>query len=378
MRVAHETAASRVALAPARFDWANVRRVLVVRLRSIGDTVLATPTLAALRAYLPHARIDVLLEDWVAPVLDEHADVDRIITVDRANFADRVRVAWDVRRERYDVAINLHGGTTATLLARASGATHRIGYRGYRYASLHNHLAPPAREVWGRAETHSVENNLALAGWAGVPVSAETPLRLAVTERAASSVERRLRAIGLRDDAQFALVHPAAAFDSKRWATDRFARAAEHLADRGFQIAALAAPGEADLVREMRELSRAPVHVFTDLRLPEVTALAARATVFLGNDSGIAHIAAAAGAPLVVVFGSSHAGRWRPWTKSAYEVVREELPCQPCAGYTCGEFGSPECINRVTVGRVTAALDRVLARSEDERQGSDRRKRRTA
>ena len=194
-RVADEAAAWHL-LAPARFDWAQVRRVLVVRLRSIGDTVLATPTLAALRAYLPHARIDVLLEDWVAPVLDAQPDIDRVVRVDRGSFADRLRLAWDLRQERYDVAINLHGGTTATLLARASGATHRIGYRDYHYANLHNHLAPSAAEVWGRAETHSVENNLALAGWAGVPVSAKIPLRLAVTEAAARSVERRLHGVG--------------------------------------------------------------------------------------------------------------------------------------------------------------------------------------
>src|SRR5919112_4974217 len=71
------------ALAPARWDWSRVRRVLVVRLRSIGDTVLATPSLHALRRFLPGARIDVLLEDWVAPLLDGSDDVDRVLTVRR-------------------------------------------------------------------------------------------------------------------------------------------------------------------------------------------------------------------------------------------------------------------------------------------------------
>src|SRR5918997_4791138 len=71
------------ALAPARWDWARVRRVLVVRLRSIGDTVLATPSLQALRRFLPHAQIDILLESWVAPVLEGFDAVDNVITVER-------------------------------------------------------------------------------------------------------------------------------------------------------------------------------------------------------------------------------------------------------------------------------------------------------
>src|SRR5215213_960356 len=137
-------------LAPARWDWQEVRRVLVVRLRSIGDTVLATASLDALRRFLPDTQIDVLLESWVAPVLEGFDAVDNIITVERgAGTAERVRVARRLRSMRYDVAYNLHGGTTATLLTRASGAKHRVGYLDYQYSRLLNHAAPPSSELWG-------------------------------------------------------------------------------------------------------------------------------------------------------------------------------------------------------------------------------------
>src|SRR5881227_2345091 len=79
------------ALAPARWDWREVRRVLVVRLRSIGDTVLATPSLYALRRFLPRARIDVLLEDWVAPLLEGFGDVERVVTVRRKSKSSRLQ-----------------------------------------------------------------------------------------------------------------------------------------------------------------------------------------------------------------------------------------------------------------------------------------------
>src|SRR5918992_2755767 len=91
-------------LAPPRWDWSRVRRVLVVRLRSIGDTVLATPSLYALRRFLPGARIDVLLEDWVAPLLEGSPDLDRIVTVRRKSSSSRFGAARRLRAERYDVA----------------------------------------------------------------------------------------------------------------------------------------------------------------------------------------------------------------------------------------------------------------------------------
>ncbi|HYH85195.1 MAG TPA: glycosyltransferase family 9 protein [Pyrinomonadaceae bacterium] len=347
-------------LAPARWDWATVRRVLVVRLRSIGDTVLATPSLHALRRFLPDARIDILLEDWVAPLLEGSQEVDRVVTVERKSTASRLLVARRLRAENYDVVYNLHGGSTAALLTRATGARHRVGFADYAYASLHNHAAPPSSELWGRGKTHSVEQQLALLGWTGVPVTDRPATRLAVTTEAAASVARRLREAGIREGVAFVLVHPAAAFDTKTWAAENFARVVEFLAARGLAAVAVASPSEAKVVADVSSRARAPLVSFTDLRLPEITALAARASLFVGNDSGVAHIAAAVGVPQVVVFGSSNVAHWRPWAEARAEVVREEMPCAPCPGYTCAEFDAPECIRRVSVERVMEAVERVL------------------
>jgi heptosyltransferase-3 len=352
-------------LAPARWDWAEVRRVLVVRLRSIGDTVLATPSLHALRRFLPGARIDVLLEEWVAPLLEGSDVVDRVVTVRRKSNSSRLAVARRLRAEGYDVAYNLHGGSTAALLVRASGARHRVGFAAYSYAALHNHLAPPSAELWGRPKTHSAEQQLALLGWTGVPVTDRPASRLAVTPEASAAVERRLREqAGLDGSQPFALVHPAAAFDTKTWAAENFARVVEHLAARGLAAVAVAGPGEEKVIDEVRAHLTSTLAGFTDLSLPELTALAARARAFVGNDSGVAHVAAAVGTPSVVVFGSSNVAHWRPWTNAPAEVVREEMPCAPCPGYTCAEFGEPECIRRVPVERVTAAVERVLAAAD--------------
>ena len=331
-------------LAPARWDWETVHRVLVVRLRSIGDTVLTTPSLFALRRFLPQARIDILLEDWVAPVLAGLGDIDRVVTFKRNSVLSRARAAREIRATGYDVVYNLHGGTTATLLTRASGARHRVGFAHYQYGRLHNHLAPSSTELWRSFKLHSVEQQLALIGWTGVPVTDRPPTRLAVTADAAAGVTEKLRETGLDETRPFAVIHPAASYETKQWAVENFARIAEELARRGLVSVAIAASHEAGIVAELKKGSGASVIDLTNLSLSEITALASRARLFVGNDSGIAHIAAAAGAPCVVIFGSSNVTHWRPWTTQPNEIVRHELPCQPCHGYFCAEFEKPECI----------------------------------
>src|SRR6266705_3038478 len=198
-------------LGQAPWDWSDVERVLVVRLRSIGDTVLVTPSLYALRRFLPRARIDILLEDWVAPVLDGSGLVDRVITIPRDSTTARARTARELRATHYDVVYNLHGGTTATLLTRATGAMHRVGFYHYHYARLHNHAAPSSLDIWQRPKLHSVEQQLALIGWTGVPVTDRPATKLAVNENALVSVSAKLRAAefaGFDKGEPFAVIHP--------------------------------------------------------------------------------------------------------------------------------------------------------------------------
>jgi ADP-heptose:LPS heptosyltransferase len=360
-------------------DWNSVRRVLVIRLRSIGDTVLATPSLVALRRFLPHCRIDILLEDWVAPLLDEFDAVDNVISVGRSG-PQRLKTALRLRRDRYDVVFNLHGGTTSTFFAWATRAPHRVGFENYRYPFLYGHLLASASDFWRRSPTHSAEQQLALLGFVGVPVEDRPKSRLAVTPSAFGSLEKKFhakaqathseaeqvgiaRVSGLSDLGGYALFHPAAAFATKTWAVENFARTAEFLSRKNIKTVAIAAGNETSLLERLVAESSVPIITFSDLSLPEITALASKARLFVGNDSGIAHIAAAVGTPSVVIFGSSNRDHWRPWTDAPNEIVYEPFPCQPCPGYECKEFGDPRCILELSPERVFTAIDKVLDKS---------------
>jgi lipopolysaccharide heptosyltransferase II len=340
-------------------NWQNVNRVLVVRLRSIGDTVLSTPSLIALRRFLPDAQIDILLEDWVAPVLDGFDAVDKVLTVAKDSKA-RAKLARKIRKTKYDVAFNLHGGTTATFFVRASGAKHRIGYKNYQYSFLYNHLLSSASDFWQKEFTHSAEQQLALLGFVGIPVKDKPKTQLTVSDNALKSVNSKLNSKLKIQNSKFALIHPVAAFDTKQWATENFAQVAEFLGEKGFQIIIVATKKEREVLDNLEKLSQVPIITFDDLTLPEITALASASKIFVGNDSGIAHIAAAVQTPSVVIFGSSNRNHWRPWTNSPNEIVYEEFPCQPCAGYVCEEFGEPKCILSVKTESVIEAIENVL------------------
>lgn len=339
-------------------DWTQVRRVLVIRLRSIGDTVLSTPSLFALRRFLPNAQIDILLEDWVAPVLQGSNHVDSVIKVGKGSMA-RLGTALRLRETKYDVVFNLHGGTTSTFFTRFTGARHRVGYSNYQYSSLYTDLLSSSSDFWREEKTHSAEQQLALLGFVGVPVSDRPRSSLTVDPEALQQIDDLLQTCGIGDE-KFALIHPSTAFATKQWAPENYARITEYFAACGIKRVAVATKAEIETLEKVVESSRVPIVAFDDLSLPQITALASKAEIFIGNDSGIAHIAAAVGTPTVVIFGSSNRDHWRPWTDAPSEIVYEKFECQPCPGYRCEVYGEPKCIQSVSTESVIAATDRVL------------------
>ena len=333
-------------------DWSTVRRVLLVRLRSIGDTVLMTPCLAALKNFRPGLEITAVSEPLSAPLLEDHPLIDRLLVVS-SDLGARARLVGELRRARFDVGVNLHGGTTAMFLTRLSGARHTTAYEDYRYAGLLTCPAPAPDHILKRRQIHSVEQQLALLYWLGVPPTAAPPLSLQVSEAAIRSIGERLAA-GIRktqtSGRRFAVLAPAAAMESKRWPTAAFARVSEHIAGRwGLPSVVIAGPGQESIARRLASLSQTGPQVITGLGLKEVMALISLSSLFVGNDSGPMHIAAAFRRPVVGLFGSSNADVWRPWSEAPARVV------QAAAG------ADPETrIRDIPVEAVTGAVDEVM------------------
>lgn len=310
-----------------------------------------TASLQALKSWRPDIKIAVLTEPLAAPVLDAHPFVDKLIIAEKS-LGSRARLISRLRREKFDIAFNMHGGTTATILAALAGAKHTVGYRGYRNSWMLGARAPSPDLILGRARLHSVEQQLALLHWAGMPWPAVRPqLSVVVSEEAEARVHEKLAAIGLAERAAFACVSPAAALESKRWGEEGFAAIANHLYEHwGLQSIIIAGPGQEHVACKVAGAARA--QVLTGLALKELIALIGLARVFVGNDSGPMHVAAALKRPLVAVFGSSNADVWHPWTDSAYRVVAN-------VDDSVSE-NSPLAIGNIPASRVIAAVDEVL------------------
>lgn len=338
----------------------SLQRLLLVRLRSIGDTVLMTPCLTALRAWSSTLEIDVLVEPLSAPVLQGHPLVNRLYILPRS-FKARMRIVSELRSRRYDLAFNLHGGTTGTFLTLLSGAEHTVTYSANQYSFLLKHRAPNPDQIWAKEDIHCVEQQLGLLKWAGLPVSTPPASFLKTSSEATASIKAMLKRHNV---AQYVVVHPAAAFESKQWATERFAGLIEHLYQNyGLCAVVAVAPNERAIAEHVVGLVRTPSLLCADLSLVELMALIDAARLFVGNDSGPAHIAAALGKPLLVIFGSSNPRVWHPWSQAPYRLLRAELPCSPCPGHFCPEFGRPECIRQVLLEDALRAVDELLESS---------------
>lgn len=337
-------------------DPSLLQRVLLIRLRSIGDTVLMTPCLAAIKEFNPEAHITVVSEPLSAPVLEDHPLVDKLLVTTK-KVSSRVSVIRQARRARFDAAFNMHGGSTGAILTRLSGAGAAIGYRGLRSSWMLRHRAPAPDVILGRSRIHSVEQQLALLEWAGAALPASRPrLVLTVSPEARTRVSERLEELDgdHQQERSFACIVPGAAFESKRWGADGFAAVADHLRRRwDLPSIVVAGPGQENLAREVARGGRRKMSVLTDLSLKELIALLDMAHVFVGNDSGPMHIAAALERPLVAVWGSSDPAVWHPWTEAPYRMVGGREGGDDPQGQVRG-------IKQTPASEVTAAVDDVL------------------
>ncbi len=339
-------------------DWTPIRRVLLIRLRSIGDTVLMTPCLTVLKQFRPDLHVAVLLEKLSAPLLKKDPQVDEVILLDRTanqwhNGARRWKLVQRLRQAQFDIAFNMHGGTTATFLCYLSRARYGVGYQGYRYSFLHSHRAPDPEAIWQKSEIHSVEQQMGLLKWVGVPIEKIPPTSLHASEAACEHATRRLSRAGISQP--FALIHPGATAGDKCWPVEKFARVVEYLSAR-YQLPSLVVGTrqEAHRLGQLKDLVGNSIVSVTDLHLKELIALCTMARIFVGNDSGPAHIAVTQRCPTVVIFGASDHRVWRPWGDIPHAVVRVETD-------GAGRHLEPaERINHVPVGPVIEAIDRLL------------------
>jgi len=329
--------------------------VLIIRLRVLGDMVMLTPALEALHAWRPDLRLSVLAQPSVAAVLEGNPAVSEILL--HRDFASSARV---LRARRFPVVFNQHGGPTSAFLTVATGSPARVCWSHCQFPFFYNVRVPPSASIFPGRKPHTVEHRISQFYFTGLPRGPIPPARVFPQPDAMAAVKEKLAARGIAEGQGYLQIHPGATYFTKRWAVANYAETARWLhATYGLVPVVTLGPKDDEIAPAVREQVREPAVVLDSLDLRELIALVAGARMFLGNDSGPAHLAAAAGRPSVVIFGSSDSVTWQPW-QVVHQVVQNDYACNPCRGDRCYAFEEPHCILSVAPDQVRQACRTLL------------------
>jgi ADP-heptose:LPS heptosyltransferase len=316
-------------------------KVLLVRLRSMGDCLLLTSPVRALKEEFPSFRVSTLVEKRFAPCFSGNPDFAETLTAE-----GKIGTVARLLTRRFHIILNLHGGPTS-LAYSCFAWGRRVGCEHYRGARAYQGVVPaPDPSV------HTVASTMAIFQWLGVQRETPPALRFEKHPSEAARINATLKG------RPYAVIHPSSVMATKRWEPSRFAAVARELAARDLTIVVTAGPREESHALEVAQQIEGTV-ILLGLSIPELAELIRGARVYIGNDSGPMHLAAAVGTPTVAVWGSSDSRRWRPW-EVEHRVVQNPFECNPCPGYRCLVAKTPLCIESVTEEQVNDAVDDLL------------------
>lgn len=308
----------------------------------MGDCLLLTSPLRALKQEFPGFRVSVLVDPGFAACFDLNPDVDEVLVTSKEKYQTVGRLLI----RRFHTIVNLHGGPTSLTYSCAAWGR-RIGVEGYQYNRLYSGLIPrPASSL------HTVEATMDLFRYLGLHAELPPSLHYASHPEEAAWVRETLRG------RPYVVIHPATRMETKRWSAAGFASVGNLLGQAGWQTVLTCGPGEEATVGETARDLPESVILF-GLTIPQLAELIRGARLYLGNDSGPMHLAAAVGTPTLAVWGSSDSNRWRPWGV-AHRVVQNPFDCNPCPGYQCDVAETPLCIESVTTWQVEEATQLLL------------------
>ncbi len=340
-----------------RIRGGHSQEILVRAVNWLGDAVMTTPALAALREARPDARITLLAKPLVAELFKGHPDVDEVMVYDRdgghRGIFGKLRMASVLRARRFDSAILLQNAFDAALLVFLARIPDRAGYATDGRGLLLTRPVPITAETMA---LHETEYYLSLMSALGVlrPKAPAQRLQVAGEERAAMAA--RLASLGIAPGTPILGINPGATFGSaKRWFPERFAAVADALSEAwGAAVVLLGSAKEAPLSDAIcAAMKNRAVNLTGKTTVREMMALLEACAYLVTNDSGPMHIAAALGTPLTAIFGPTEWARTSPLTGRARLVRADGIDCAPCKKRECDR--EPLCMLGVTPGMVIDA-----------------------
>ena len=379
-------------------EVAALRRVLVVMLRHHGDVLLTSPLYTVLRRAAPAVEVDALVYRETLPMLAWNPSIAQVHTIDRqwkksgaiAHLRAERDLLTSLRARRYDLVVHLTDHRRGAWLVRALRPRLAVaprlrdesGLAGRFWRSSFTHRYANASSVVpgaALARRHTVEQNLDALRRLGIAAGdPPPPLTMVAGCEAEREADALLARLGV--DRPYIAMQPTSRWLFKCWPVERNAALVASLLRRGETVLLSCAPDSreramlvaiAAAVRAMPHVPLERLALADDGSLTRLAALIGRASLFVGIDSAPMHIAAAMGTPTVALFGPSGEFNWGPWQVPHRIVTSDTFPCRPCGQDGCGGSKVSDCLVRLPVDRVLAAIDALTRETRDARAAAD-------
>ncbi|MFI5251887.1 MAG: lipopolysaccharide heptosyltransferase II [Bacteroidota bacterium] len=335
----------------ALLEKSRVQKILIIKLRAIGDVVLSTATLKNLRTAYPHARIDFLTEYYCKDVVEGNPDIDSIIAFNNKEESG-LSLVRRIRSGRYDLVIDLFGNPRSAIVTLFSGAFYRVGYRfGWRKYCYSIVVEPRG------GEKHNIDFNLDALKEIDIPVIDRTPVFPLSDDakRFAQDFFKNKNLLGKL----VVVLNPGGGWYTKRWKLHSYAGLAKKFRKEfDAKILICWGPGEQAIAEEIRLALDGEADLTPRTSLKELAAILERCSLMITNDSGPMHIAAAMGTPIVALYGPTRPELQGPESKKAVVVQKKDLTCLGCNLTDC-PIGNP-CMEELSVETVYSAAKNLI------------------
>jgi heptosyltransferase-2 len=340
----------------------NFRRILIVRTDRIGDVLLSTPVIKAVRQRYPCAYIAMMVSPYAEDIAEGNPYLDEVIIYDKnarhKSWINSLGFAMKLKKKRFDLAIVLHPTNRVHLLTFSAGIPRRLGYD----RKLGFLLTDRIKHTKQLGQKHELEYNLDLLNYLGISVE-DKSLFMPIKTKSENWVKELFKAEGVSAADKLLAIHPGASCLSKIWPAERFAQAAERLAEKyGFKVLVIAGPKDIKIATEVVKNIKYPViNLAGKTSVSQLASLLKKCYLFISNDSGPVHIASAVGTPVISVFGRSQKGlsptRWGPRGEKD-RILHKEAGCIECLAHNCVKGFA--CLKAITVDEIIEVADSII------------------
>jgi heptosyltransferase-3 len=344
----------------------EIKEILVIKLRYLGDVVLTTPVFESLRQFYPQASITALVNKGTETMLVENPNVDRIFVLERdknhiADLKKQLSLIAKLRKLRFDLALELTNNDRGAAYSFLSAAKRRLGYRPKRIKILDRHLLFTDL-VAQRPGEHIVDRHLRMIEHLGYQPQSRPP-RLFWEREEKRKVEDILTRFGLSKKHDFIVLHPILKAKYRAWRIEGYAKLCDFLKET-FGLRTIMVCGksqdEIDFTNAIADMTESrPLNLGGVLSLRELIVLISKATLFIGIDSGPMHMAAAVGTPLVAIFGPQNRLQWGPYGED-HSVIQKDWDCVPCVKRGCNDSGKSRCLDELSEEEVIEVVGKKL------------------